>query len=1018
MPGETGTELPIQGQEPQGQIRPDTPEQSKKPELELPEGVSEHDLVPKKDMLKEPGDEDYDIFVHEQTGHEYRAEKGQEPGINQGYWPKEKVSDEDIANSVATREGNEIVYRNKEGEILAKIPAVTEGGAGTMGVTPEREAELRQEKRIIEDEGENIRIEKGLRGNAFTEIYDQVKQRDPNVPEQNPSWVSAGDIEDLDLRKKVVDSFKIYEKTAEEYMRGNPEMGRRIPEARSVVDLNALPTFQDIYQELLRDGKVSSYAGQVEDVKDLGEQDKRTYLKRLAENPDRPLDLYSIINEVVENPSAYYPGQDLSIIYRIDQKLGLGGDAVRKRVEQVMAGEEYDDTKEMRQEQVGQLFNSIGQYLSADQDLQQELRVSIYIRLKLHGSTILARYVGVDKLAQQMPNFYQDEMRVLMDTSLFKEASMMLESEQGAYFRDGKGFEDKNLQENYENSKRYSASTMKMALLLMPVLPDSAFDKKSSEYCGFSREELIEVARQIVERNNLANKEADGIQDKEAKDRKYIGTNVAIQQINPARKDELIALFKKSNLENSDFSYNEAEIVYLLQEKLNTDTQKLTPVKTAIEILSRSGMIKRSHQTENGEVEGRLTKREVQELTDLLNEANRAFGLNIKVFDIFGRSAEYTGLIDKKGNYIRPEAKLKLPGDMTWINLVDHNYFKLELAQRVDSIRSKYEALYPGKDFHSLTDEQKKGIYKDVATFIKPRRFDENGAKELEKIFAPVIQRSRGLSADLKNVDKIAAGSEEEAILEVTRDLEGIAIRDTQAKANREFVVAKWNEIDRNETNPFRKGAREYRKAMWNQILLTGLNKDTKGKAFLRRFASTDVISLMQNSARKSVLDQMAHWNDDFQNMKKHSDALTTGAQLRIALTDKEPGLFNSTTKLNNPTEHLRAIKDILFEWTQEHRVDYMDFISGANLLYLAKYNRENEGYRNAGIVRLMGLAQEMIDGSVLRKRAKEAVEATLYFNKYVAQTMYTFTKAAKGSAIFGLLKDIFTGSTKGIFQS
>ncbi len=296
---------------------------------------------------------------------------------------------------------------------------------------------------------------------------------------------------------------------------------------------------------------------------------------------------------------------------------------------------------------------------------------------------------------------------------------------------------------------------------------------------------------------------------------------------------------------------------------------------------------------------------------------------------------------------------------------------------------------------------------------------------EAQKILDGYVKEYAGVKIDLTNTRRLDMTPYKELTndekrqkkaLDLIRDLKYKAIRDTQTKAMRQMIIDNWVNIDFDRSLNGGGRAREYKKAMWNQIQLMGINKDTQGKEFLRRYASTDVVALTDDNARGSILDQMENWGDDFQNVKKHNEELKVGAHLRKALIEAEPGLFNSTTKLNNPVDSLKQIKDkYLVDWTQGHRTDYMNFLAEGVLLYLARYNTENDGYKNVNVVREMNLMQDMVFNSIITQPKKKEVEERLYGSHFMAQFKYGLKKGHWWQAIFSFIGDIFKESTKGL---
>lgn len=326
-------------------------------------------------------------------------------------------------------------------------------------------------------------------------------------------------------------------------------------------------------------------------------------------------------------------------------------------------------------------------------------------------------------------------------------------------------------------------------------------------------------------------------------------------------------------------------------------------------MLSKAGLIK---SKEGDNIGKRLNERQIQRLTDLLNEANRAFGLNIRVFDIFGRSSEYDGLLNKNGEYAVPDEIIVKPVLSRWE----------DLKERSDNKDSS---------FYGKTDEELQGIF---------NRYKNGGI-------------------DISNVS--ALSKEERDMIDVIRAIEPKVIRYTIARASRNFVLNKWDTFNFDDSCRA-KGAREYRNAMHNQRRLMTRGRDTPGKPYLRRVASTDMMSLVQANARDSVLQQMQLWDKDFVEMKHWGEAITIGAAIKKNLTEGETALFNSTSKLQDPTEAIRTYKNLLGDWSQEQRNEWLDFISKGVLINLARYNTSAD-YRNAGVVRIMNLTEELIYG-------------------------------------------------------
>lgn len=865
--------------------------------------------------------------------------------------------------------------------------------------------------------------------------WEAARRIDPTLPAFGAGWQGVHNADPEDQYKfKVAMGIPIIP-TQEEFDR----LSMKLPSdsgRQTEVEQHARH-FKEIYAAMVSQGYLKA-TGNPNSVDDLSSDDREKFFANLH-NINEEFDMNQILQRVAESPEFVYPGQELAAVLRIDKKMGLGGDLVRRAVEQRMAVEEYDDSKQMRQETVGALHNAIGQYLGSEPALQQELRLLVYVRMKLHEFTILARYVGVDKLADQMSNFYQDEFRVIMDTRLFREATQMLESEYGAYFRKGKGFKNKELEYKYQRAERYEKNTIKMALLLMPELKDS-------EWKNYDRDTAIYAARKFVEKTNLYrrdNKIVNGL-DRQATWDEVLDEMVKEKKLNADKKQDLKVLLEtKSTLarmtSNSpgglsfDQAYRVARAGFDMKDDEDQDTQKNTPMNVIINKMNIEKM--------QSLIGRQLSPLEKQNLVNAYNEANRAFGLSIRTFDIYGASTRYDCLLDKKGVVMKPKtAILKFPDNLTWVHILkESKYSRPFVISMIPDLKAKILREFPDPELKAklagLTQaqdhEKMEEIFKDLSSTQRKNVSDyvdhylqsAEGRKEAEKALSEVLHKFKGKTVDLSKLDAIEfpmdpdekpekLDYEEKQLLNVVRGLSAKTIRDTRTRAMREMMFSRWDEIDRDDSTRGN-GIREFRKAMWNQVYKSGINADTPGKKELLRYTSTDIVSLYEDNGRTSVWDQMSHWDDDFANMKKWCEELKVGNNLRKNYAEGDPGMFNSTTKLNDPVESLKKYKDMIGDWTQEHRVEFLDHLSQAPIEYIAKYNYKNQGYKNADTVRVMNLMNDMFWNSVMSQGKKRRIEKGLYGGHYLAQMQYTVRKAGIFKAIFGAIEDIFKESTK-----
>lgn len=838
----------------------------------------------------------------------------------------------------------------------------------------------------------------------------------------------------------------------QEVMSKSPFANGEMPQARENQEglrEMAKYTFDYLYKTMPKD--LQDRYKNPRNLKDLSPQDQDYFLHHLPEG----LDLNTVIRRILANPQSTYPGAELATILKVDQDMGLGGALVRLRVEQLVAVEEFDEDKQMREGNIGSLIQGIGQFLSAEPELQHDLRVEVFTRMKLHETTIIARYLGVDKLADQMSNFYQDEFQKIMNTRLFREASMMLESENGAYFRKGRGLESRDEQIRAKNSERYEATTLKMALLLIPNLTEDEWKSKGEgkKEDSYSRQVAIDVARRFVEEANINRqfkKTGDGDTDYDVPVLADIINRVATSLTNEQKASLKKDIENRSAISRLAISpsllgqaYKELRLGFDAKKEMDKQNNLINPMGDVIDAMVRAGKLSRLVNNENGEVniKGR------QDLLDVFNEANRAFGLSNRVADIYGTATRYDGLLDTQGRLMTPTtAILTMPKDFGWKHIEKNDVnVRLYLAAKLDNgailqrVKQDWPEMFKdldakikdGKDIGLSKEEQDK-----ISDYLDAYLTDPVLQTQADTLMADIVKKYKGVSVNLadKELMKDLALSEKELqskyqsdseklqrliqqkrMLNVVRELSAKTIRDVQTRAIREMIATRWDEIDKNDSTRGT-ASKEYKKAMWNQIQLEGLNKDTQGKAYLRRYASTEIVALTDDNARESVLDQMENWNNDFQNMKKHNEELKVGSQLRKALIEKEPGIFNSTSKLNDPVESLKQIKDsYLTDWTQGHRTDYMNFLAEGVLIYIAKYNKENDGYKNTDVVREMNLMHAMVINSIITKPEKRKVEKKIYGGTQIARIRYGLKKGHWLQGIFEFLGEIFKESAKGL---
>ncbi len=887
-------------------------------------------------------------------------------------------------------------------------------------------------------------VQQGL--NAFTPenfqaSWVKTKQMFPSTPDWNPAWqnIYNADAEDI-YNFRVANNIPIMP-TADQLDR----MGMKLPPdsgRQTEVEQHARH-FKEIYNQMISQGYLAA-AGDPKSVDDLNSDDREKFFANLQNINNGECDMNQILQKVAETPEFIYPGQELAVVLRIDKRMGLGGDLVRRAVEQRMAVEEYDDSKQMRQETVGALHNAIGQYLGSEPALQQELRLLVYVRMKLHEFTILARYVGVDKLADQMSNFYQDEFRVIMDTRLFKEATQMLESEYGAYFRKGRGFENRDVEYKHKRSERYEKNTIKMALLLMPELKDNEWKNHSFASDTNARDTAIYAARKFVEKTNLYRRDrkpTDQGLDRQATWDEILDEMVRENKLSADKKQELKDLLeKKSTLARMvtptmsfDQAYRVTRTGFDTKDSEDGDTQKNTPMNTVID--------KVNLEKAESLIGRRLTPLEKQNLVNIYNEANRAFGLSIRVFDIYGASTKYDCLLDKKGVIMKPKtAILKFPPNLTWVHIIkEAEYSRPYMISIIPELRERILREYPelANEINQITSgshnqmetafnaikKRNKSIASNISDAVDDFLKTPEGKTSAQKAITPILAQLRDKSVDLAKLDDAEdagynlskADYEGAQMLKVVRGLSAKTIRDTRTRAMREMIFNRWDEIDQDDSGRGYTSTREFKKAMWNQTYKSGMNADTPGKRELLKYTSTDIVSLYEDNGRTSVWDQMSHWDDDFANMKKWCEELKVGNTLRKNYAEGDPGMFNSTTKLNDPVESLKKYKDMIGDWTQEHRVEFLDFLSQAPIEYIVKHNHKNAGYKNADVVRAMNLMNEMFWNSVMSPKKKKEIEARYYGGHYLAHIQYGAKKGHWFQGIFGFIGDIFKESVKGL---
>lgn len=370
MPGETGAELPIQGPEPQGQRRPDTPQP---PKLDLPEGVSEYDLKPKSNLLNGPGDEGYDIYVHERTGQEFRVPKPSEQRLSQAL--KNKQEEIDQAFQEALRTGKlgdlEVVgHRIKDGFLELELE---EPGKPASKSWVSSNPELARNRG-----GVNV-----LGGGQL-----------PEQPILSP--------EALEL------AHRFYEDVL------NVRVVELTPEAQAAF-ANAM-RWANNPREMIRDVNVMAQGfSNFDSLSGKAREEAVGRMQRGVQEGFYGFNLAYTLNDWLR--------QDPS------------GNVVRQNVDALIASAEAYPDKEINQQLLGELLQALTTVLRRDENLRETLRAKVESRYKIHNLNLLAKYVDGEKRGPGLTAIYGHEAASLIHTNGVYLALKILERHRGVWYR-------------------------------------------------------------------------------------------------------------------------------------------------------------------------------------------------------------------------------------------------------------------------------------------------------------------------------------------------------------------------------------------------------------------------------------------------------------------------------------------------------------------------------------------------------------------------------------------------------
>jgi len=398
MPGETGTELPIQGQEPQGQERPDTTPHSKKPKLDLPEGVSEHDLKKRSEMLREEGDEG-EVYIHERTGEEFRAPN--RSNIEQGIAPTTRA--EELAQ--------------KDPALLTESEKKDLATANTARRLVDQELLFNHEAlRLLIEEVYPVQYQRaGLSFDLLKTGLEQGRYKPKIGDLDSINFIDLATKERVASMKTVSASYKHGEKLAGSRTEGPFEVGYNADGIEVIRINNQVAGGAD--NPLARLQEVLNRYG-------VTPNDQQIFTDALQEFLD-------IAQRASTSDYYYSTAGHFRGLLRQDPS----GQFFRREVKALITAGDYNVDVQFPKEVAQDVNQAI--YIAAARypDLKEELdRYANALQL-LHDTSFVAKYIGAKESAPPMTNFYDWHVNMTIDIDGARMALARLKQNQGLYFR-------------------------------------------------------------------------------------------------------------------------------------------------------------------------------------------------------------------------------------------------------------------------------------------------------------------------------------------------------------------------------------------------------------------------------------------------------------------------------------------------------------------------------------------------------------------------------------------------------